>query len=352
MKKILVLTVSLFLVACGGERSEDSAETETALNKAQQNFVEDQMLPNVRDFLNKSKSFESDVNSFCGAVDNKKLVITQNSWKDLSLSWHKIEPFLFGPTNDHVVLPKYEYINSFRTRGTNFSSTVRDDIKRYLSTTGTITFKKSPKNVGLLMLEVLLFETSATYLTENASIVTDFGKVKKCTTLKFYTNLVKENAQYIDNGWNIEHHENGVAQGKSFKEIYLSGMLTDSSKSIVTLLVSIQQHLDNIKKRKTVANTAKLSGISYQNALSSIESIEKVLEGTAGKDSLFSIMKARNNESTVNLLKGNIQIVKTKIAEKNQVDYEAATSLLDGNFKREIPLALNISLGINFSDGD
>ena len=63
-------------------------------------------------------------------------------------------------------------------------------------------------------------------------------------------------------------------------------------------------------------------------------------------------MKARNNESTVNLLKGNIQIVKTKIAEKNQVDYEAATSLLDGNFKREIPLALNISLGINFSDGD
>ena len=57
-------------------------------------------------------------------------------------------------------------------------------------------------------------------------------------------------------------------------------------------------------------------------------------------------------EQTVLDIEANIQTLRTAFEEKNVVDMKAAAAILDGNFKREIPEALNINLGLNFSDGD
>ena len=67
--------------------------------------------------------------------------------------------------------------------------------------------------------------------------------------------LMKENAQYIDNGWNVQH----LTTGKPYKEIYLSGTLDDGSKSLTTLLLKVQEHLDYMKKTSCSFRDGKVS---------------------------------------------------------------------------------------------
>jgi hypothetical protein len=43
---------------------------------------------------------------------------------------------------------------------------------------------------------------------------------------------------------------------------------------------------------------------------------------------------------------------KQALTNNNQAEFEIYSGILDGNFKREIPDALGVTLGINFSDGD
>jgi hypothetical protein len=57
-------------------------------------------------------------------------------------------------------------------------------------------------------------------------------------------------------------------------------------------------------------------------------------------------------EQTVANVKDNIQTLRSALEDENTMDMKAAAAILDGNFKRDIPEAFNIYLGLNFSDGD
>ena len=352
MKKILVLTVSLFLVSCGGERSADNSEKIQAnlkdIGEAQEALVNDQILPSVRAFLTASTEFKTKANDFCETKTEAKLTELQGKFKTLSTRWHGIEMFHFGPINDDLFSPKadaiYYAINNAKI------NTTRTFVDSGLNTTSGINFSSlGPRKRGLLMLEVLLFETAVSKNQQKNKIVEDYiDNVGKCYLLKGFASLMESDAKYIDDGWNVQHR----ASTKPFKEIYLSGTLINGTKSLVTLLKEIQIYLDYIKARSVITSTATLSGIAYNNATAVINSVERLLIGTTGKSSFFSVMEATGNEDSVNLVKTNIATAKQAILNKDASTYSTAMGQLDGNFKRQIAPSLDVSLGLNFSDGD
>ena len=76
-----------------------------------------------------------------------------------------------------------------------------------------------------------------------------------------------------------------------------------------------------------------------------------MMQGTTA-NSFYAYMTAAGHQASVDTVKANIAAAKQALQDKDQAGYEAAIGLLDGNFKREIPTALSVSLGLNFSDGD
>ena len=84
-----------------------------------------------------------------------------------------------------------------------------------------------------------------------------------------------------------------------------------------------------------------------------MEATEVIIEG--GGDSvvtLASLMLAAQEESALLSVRDNFERVYEAVIDQSNLDFYTAAGLLDGNFKREIPDALAVELGINFSDGD
>lgn len=349
IKLSLFLATAAFVVGCSGERENDPVAT-SSLDPTQKALVEDQILPSVEAFLTNAKAFEASTNSFCSATSSDKLVTVQAGWKQLSASWNSIELFTFGPINDDLFTPAIDFINSYRKRGTNYIETNRDFISNNMTSNDTINFDTLNFNkTGLLMLELLAFETSDdTHSTDNAAILAEYnGNDRKCYMLEGFADQITRHAQYISDGWNVEFK----SSGQPYKDIYLSGTLEDGSESLATLLTKVQEELDYIKKRHVVTTVAQISQTSWENAQANIDAIDLMMEGTTN-ESFFNYMLLTGSKSSVDTVRTNIQSVKDAISAEDVASYEAAIGLLDGNFKREIPDALSIDLGINFSDGD
>ncbi|HIQ41073.1 MAG TPA: hypothetical protein EYH46_07930 [Sulfurivirga caldicuralii] len=352
MKKILLFSLSLFFLPVYGEHSTVVPEKGQAylpdINKVQASLVYDHILPNIRSFLIAAKDLKATANEFCHTKTEKKLAELQEKFKTLSVRWHRIEMLNFGPLNDDIFLPKRDAIN-YPINNTSLSYP-RSFVAKHLNATSGIDFSSlSPREKGLLMLEVLLFETAVSNDKQLEKIVEDYKKnLGKCYLLKGFSELIESDAQYIDDGWNIKYRQST----KPFKDIYLSGTLPDGSDSLVTLISEIQKYLEYIKKRNVISMTAPLSGISYDNAFSVINSIESLLEGVPGKTSFFSIIEAAGKKSVVDLVRENISDAKQALSVKDNSAYNAAVGRLAANFKRDLAESLGINLGLNFADGD
>ncbi len=353
MKIILILTLTTLLISCTEKRdSSNKKSIEIGIKNAQKSLVNDQILPDVANFLTSTTNLETKTNHFCTTKNPANLSAAQDAFKDLSKKWYAIELFNFGPANDSLFSAKAWSINKFNLNYSEDTPTARAYIQANLTTTTGITFSDLElKKKGLHMLELLLFETAdSTHSQDNALILTDYNNAGKCYLLQGITGIIKADAQYIDDGWNVDHKDiRGNSIGKPFKEIYLSAVVPDGSSSLIKLLKTIQVHLDYIKHRSVITKTGLIANISYQNAQANIDALEKLLNGSPGSDSFFSVMEINGSTHAV---KANIATIKQAILDEDSATYNSTMGLLDGNFKRDIARALDVNLGLNFSDGD
>ncbi|WP_319380444.1 imelysin family protein [Thiomicrorhabdus sp.] len=355
LKWVGVAFVSTFLAACGGERTNDPiAVANEQILEAQTAITENQILPLVDDFKNDAQTFEQLSSEFCNTpVDEARLSALQDAWKQLILSWNALEIFNFGPLYDNILFPKSIVVNPFREKGVDYHGSVLGDLQAKLASSDEVTFQQREYyNYGLLALETLAFESlEASPSTDSAAIINEYNtSARKCSILQKYAEYMRSQADYIDYGWNTEY----LSEGQAFKDIYMSGTWNDDSDSTEELFKAIQSHLDYMKRRQVLSRTSYLSDTGYPNALAAIESIEKVLEGAPGSGiSLFEIMETAGFTQEVETVRQNIASAKTAIAAQDQVSFEAAAGLLDGNFKREIPDSLEVSVGLgSITDGD
>lgn len=353
---LTTLTVLTTLTACTND-SQGPAPTEltTSVNDALEQAIDYSVLPAVAGFQARAKALNSAADTFCNQQNADNLTTLQQTWRDSFLQWYRLSLYNFGPLNDDFVLPTYTFIDSLRLRGTNYLGTVRSDITRDIASTKTLDdahfANKTFQRVGLLPLEALIFETSSSEHSQNTTdILAEYAsEPRKCLILKGVASQLLVRAESVNNGWSTTFKQSP----HSYRTLFLGNQLEDGTAPLSQLLISAQEFLDYLKARKVVNNTARLSNTSWDALAVAINEVTSLLSGTNKTSaSFFSIMTATGHQNEVADVRQHLAEARDAIANRNVDMLHIALGELDGNFKREIPDALDVNLGINFSDGD
>ena len=220
--------------------------------------------------------------------------------------------------------------------------------------------KKSFTKTGLLALEVLLFETSATQLSSPADILSEYQNTpRKCDVLTGQANELNRRVAMIHDAWHKDYRDTGTSYRDLLVNKQLESTFTESNDidgtgtpAFTRLVISTQQHLDFLTKRNITTQSAQLSNSIWQALEHTQTSLQEFLAGT--DQSTISLYRMMDNgyDANINTLSENMEFFKRAISDKNTTDFKNFSSALDGNFKRELPQALNAELGLNFTDGD
>jgi len=357
-----VLLSSLLLTACGGTSSSlNSSNTE--LNISATEIVDNTIIPAANRFQLQVKTLVTQSQHFCstGNSTEENLEKLQQQWTETNFSWYELLPYRFGPMVNSEVLPTYLFIDNYRQRGHDESSTVRNNIDKLIASANDNAYaltlsQLGASSVGLLALEISLFEDAANQSIATTDIASEFQNTpKKCQLLMDFGQKLLARAKDIQQGWTINYRETG----KSYRDLLINNQLEETlddeagESAIKKITISMQEFYDYLGKRDITTSAAQLSNSIWQALDKSLMSTEELLAGTDETTlSLNSIMANNRFEQTVLSVKDNIQTLRTAFDEKNTTDMKAAAAALDGNFKREISEALDINLGLNFSDGD
>ena len=356
--KIKLISLPLListLISCGTRENDAPVLTVDDFAITLEQTVDHTVIAASENFTQRSIKMQDAIENFCLNFDNASLVGAQSEWRQLNEAWFSLANFNFGPLNDDLIFPAYTFIDSLRLRGTNYIATARSEIQQNISENTALdtaffnqqTFQK----IGLLALEVALFETADNEQnTSSSAIIANFQKYpRKCEIIDGLSANLLQRAQYVQNGWKVNH----LQTGEAYRQLLLSNRLEDGTEPLNRILTAVQEHLDYLQKRSVVSVSATLAQHSWQNINAAINTIEQLLNGSEkSTHSLFKLMTLATGELAVTTVKNNLQTAKNSITAQDSTALAIALSRLDGNFKREIPDALDVELGINFTDGD
>ena len=343
------------LVGCGTRENDPAVLTVDDFAITIEQTVDHTIIAASENFTQQNLKMQDAIESFCINFDAASLNNAQNQWRQLNEAWFSLANFNFGPLNDDLIFPAYTFIDSLRLRGTNYIATARTEIQQNLNENTPLSAayfnQQTFQKIGLLALEVTLFESAnESQSTEANTIIADFqAQPRKCEIAYGLSTNLLERAQHVQNGWKVQHLQNQA----SYRTLLLNNRLEDGSAPLTRILTAVQEHLDYLSKRNVVTVSASLAQHNWQSLNAAISTIEQLLNGSEqSTTSLFKLMTLAGAELAVNTVKNNLQAAKNSIAAQDVVALNAALGLLDGNFKREIPDALDVELGINFTDGD
>jgi predicted lipoprotein len=366
---LLAVISSALLVGCGSESSTSTKALGSEADVAALQVADNTIIPAVNNFQSQAQSLDNSAELFCSAgnTDTVNLTTLQQQWKETTKAWYQVLPFKFGPVvgglDINFVEPIYAYIDYFRfNKGSDNTTSVRNKIKEWVdgptptAVTDAFMLEKSASLVGLLPLEVAIFETSDTQSVVAADVLSEFNtKARKCQVVTALSNQLLVRANEIKEGWLVDYAQ----VGKSFRDMLANNELEDAGvndtgdSAISKVTVSVQDYFDYLKNRDVTESTGQISASIWQSVAASLLSVDEVLAGTDETTlSLDAIMKNNSFANTVIYLKDNITTLRTAITNENPTDFKAAAGILDGNFKRDVPDAMGVSLGLNFSDGD
>lgn len=359
MRKLHIFIVATLLlpslISCGGSReNEPVAATENTLQATLEATITTVVIPAVERFADESQALTTHAQNFCDLPTTASLANLQQQWKTATEAWYRLLPYNFGPLNDDPVFPTYIYIDALRLRGTDYTTTLREDISRNLAESfalNTEFFDNQPfQKVGLQALEILIFESADNHSTESEKQLDDYRQhPRKCELLLGLSKQLTQHATRVALAWTRQYR----SDNRSYKSLFISNELPDGTPAISLLLTSAQHYLDYLQQRDVANIAAPLSAHTWVLLSHTTTAIETLLTGTGHtRFTFFSLMSAANHSSDVATVTDTIAFMREAVEYQNAADFGVAAALLDGNFKREIPNSLEIDLGITFSDGD
>lgn len=354
------LALALLAPACedassGGEGMSGGDDRPTG-PEIMANIVGNTIVPDFVAFTSATEAMQTQVDAFCAAPTPDALEAAQSSWRSLSESWNAVAMYNLGPLDDDFIVPKIILVESMRQRGDDYTQTVRDAAVTAIEgeepiDTGyveALTFNK----IGLLALEVLVFEDSREGNSlDPADVLADFEeRPRKCEYLRGINERLVATATEVERGWTESFQE-----GDAFEDTMLGTSLPDGAEPVAGLLLAIQEHLAYIKDRKLDGILdAQLSGHFHPNITALLEALDRMLEQPDPEDAagILDFMDAYGFVVEAETVRSNLEAAKTAAASEDREGLSAAIGLLEGNVKREIPDALGVVLGLNFTDGD
>ncbi|MEM8497194.1 MAG: imelysin family protein [Pseudomonadota bacterium] len=371
---LMAVLLALGLTACGGggggstpaptpppapapapdpDPDPDPAPAVT-LEEATQQLIDNTVLPAIERFLVQATAMNADSVSFCNEGP-ETIDALQNRWKSLYQEWFTLANYVFGPLDDNIITPEYTFIDGLRLRGTDYTNTVRGEIAADIASAMALDSDyfngKTFQRVGLLALEVALFETAT---GEQSPVIANIeaeymAEPRKCEVLVGLSAQLLSRAQYVSDGWLVMHRNSD----QPYRDLFLAGELDDGTEPAAQIIISAQDHLEYLQSRQVASIGAQLSGHVWEALGFMIDNLEELLDGSADTTvSLFDVMTDNGESAAVDEVRESIADIREAIQMRDVTMLEIRLGSLDGNFKREIADALDVELGITFSDGD
>ncbi|MEM7561883.1 MAG: imelysin family protein [Pseudomonadota bacterium] len=351
---LFVFTVLVMLEGCSGGGGGSDDDRSDAINTASREHIDNTLIPTVQSFAAQIDVMSNDIDTnFCPGADTSSLADLQQQWRDLSETWFKLASYNFGPLDDDLIFPTLNFIDSMRLNGTDYKPNVRAAISGQIGGVQTLDmafYDALPfTDVGLLALELLIFESSDTNSTSAGDILGEFlMEPRKCLVLQGIIEQLDKHSNNISDGWQIDFDGNGP-----YRNQFVNRQLPDDEEPMAVLLVAVQFYMDYLHRRNVATRAAQVSDHAYESIGAAIDQVEEIMQGTAGTTvSFYSLMQSAGFGSDVDLINSNIAAARAAIVIEDSISLENAIRALDGHFKREIPNGLNVDPGINFTDGD
>lgn len=351
MKKMFVVLSLIGVVSLSACDSNARLPVSTSEAELLSNTVNNVVVPALEQFSDSASELHKGAVKFCNAPNAAQLAFLQAQWRQLSQSWYALALYNVGPLDELGVSGRtYFRIDSLRVRGTDYADIVASAIQTSIAASDVLNEEYFASlvfsHVGLLPLEYLLFEE---YLntggSDNAAILAEFSNARKCAWLSGLSQQLAELSMDVFSQWS-----DSFQGGKAYKDTLLSSAA--AGDSLLIIINAVQSYFDYLKLRDVISVSGKISANGWTNASASIDAVELLLEGGGQTPSIFTQMQAAGSVNGLAQVKDSIASARTAIADRNRDTLNIAFGLIDGHFKREIPDALTLVQGINFSDGD
>lgn len=360
MKKVGLALVGALIGAAalvGGCDSDDDGDQTPVvapdLSAARSSAIDEDILPAVRLFVDQVQALQGAVQSLCAQPTVAGLESTREAWRLATRDWNGVLPYNLGPLDDDLIYPAVMFVESKRPRGADYTQTVRETLSAAVSSSvaldasyfDALTFNR----VGLLALEVGLFETAATGTTAVGAVLTELqAQPRKCAFLVGVGARLKTRAESILAGWTVSFED-----GLPFSEQLRSGSLSTGSGSVAALTVAWVEYLDYVKRRKLETTLdGQISGYAYPPMKAGIEALSAFLGESGDATSFLSVLVAEGYEAEVTAVRTTLADTLAHLDAKERdlliADYAALENFLRGTFTA----GLQLNLGVTFSDGD
>jgi hypothetical protein len=132
----------------------------------------------------------------------------------------------------------------------------------------------------------------------------------------------------------------------------LGRTLPDGRRPLTQLIISAQEYVDYLHRRNVVNLAGRLSVTGWVLLERAVDALEDLLAAELEGGNIFHYMEVLGSRAAVEKVSSDLAAVRTALAAADAEALANALIVLDGDFKREIPDALGIDLGITLTDGD
>lgn len=352
--RLVIVATAMTLAGCDSaqEPTAPPAGTPEALSFALERSVDDAIVPSVQAFASQTRRLDETVETFCQTPDTETLTSARAQWRETAATWNRVVLYNFGPLNDDIFAPKIHYIESMRQRGIDYTAKVRHEIDRQLAAETPLDAKHfqslRQNQTGLLPLEILLFESTDDGHPQTAeAVLADYREhPRKCDYLAGISHRLTADAAYVESGWTEGSDDGDVP----YRDRFLAGDLDRGATPLAVLLISIQDHLDYLERRKLDGTLdAQLSGHFYANVLATLDELSRLVEGEHG---FLAEAESRGHGDTALAIRQMLEATKQSAQAGDRAALTQQVEVLWKLFREGLPEALGVDLGINFSDGD
>lgn len=359
----LALGLSATLIAaCGSEDSPPPVQTDP-VPLAVERIVEDRIVPAMTAFADEARALEESIDSACPSPGEAQVDEWQAHYLTMREHWAVASCYNLGPLDDDLIIPSVIFIESMRLRGTDYTETVREHVAMTLASDEPLDDAffddLSFKNIGILALEVLLFEdTTEAHTTSSSTIAAEYAaNPRKCTYAKAVSRRLADRAERVATGWTTEYKDTG----KPFSEHMKGEALEDGSVPAQALLLAVFGHIDYLEKRKVnaildlrIATASRPEARPFYAGLETMVDEVEVLFATYSAEghTFADIIGRRGFVDEIASLRADIETMRASTGAEDRDATSTSIAVLRDSLAVLVPDALGVYLGVNFSDGD
>ncbi len=174
---------------------------------------------------------------------------------------------------------------------------------------------------------------------------------RKCEYLRGVAKLLTARATQVRSAWDTTYADTG----KPYAELFQGETLPDGNEPIVAFIDGAVQHLEYLKKRKLDATPdARLAGTFFEHNLEMLGQLEQAMsqDGAADDFGLFDLMAERGEGDALETVQRGFATARADAEAKSRSQLSTSVGALEQHFRTVVPGALDVDLGLNFTDSD